>query len=275
MRKSKMLTLLAVAGYTYFLICLGMFFMQEKLLFHPGQGGPSPKSCNLEEVEELTIKTADGLNIALWHAASTKKNYPTLIYFHGNAGSLCDRPYKFRYFLDAGFGLLAVSYRGYGKSEGSPSENGIYLDAEATLHYARDVLKLQNRHIILYGESLGTGVAIEMATRMTPAMLVLEAPYTSIADRSSELYPYLPVNLLLKHRFDSIRKIGQVKTPLLIFHGERDSIVPVTHGRRILAAANEPKKAVFFKDNGHTDFDFSEITILMQDFAREHKLIVD
>jgi fermentation-respiration switch protein FrsA (DUF1100 family) len=159
----------------------------------------------------------------------------------------------FRALTNAGFGLLAIDYRGYGASGGSPSEEGFYLDARAAMDYAVSKLHLPLNRIVLYGESIGTGVAVEMATEYPAAAIVLQSPYTSIEALAKTRFPWLPVHFLLIDRFDSLSKISHVHMPLLLLHGETDTIVPVEYGRSLFAHANEPKQAVYFPARGHND----------------------
>lgn len=255
----------------YGVIVLTLFLAQRRLVFQPSVITNYPMDSNIIGVKTVDIHTADDLTLQSWYHPP-EPDYPVIVYFHGNAGNLMDRAARYRMFMEKGFGLFALSYRGYGGNPGAPSELGLYEDARAALHYVREQ-GIPNEKIILYGESLGTGVAIQMATEFEPGMLVLEAPFTSVADRGQELYPIIPVKLLIKDRFDSLSKIDEIKVPLLLFHGEKDAVIPVAQGRTLFEAANEPKKGVFFKDNGHTDFDIAEIGILVEEQAREHGLI--
>ncbi len=222
-------------------------YMPSRNLEHPEKYGLS--------LQEVGFSTRDNVKIAAWFSPAQDAK-ETIIYFHGNLGNLGTfaRHEKFRAFMDKGFGVLAVSYRGYGKSEGSPGEAGFYHDARASLDWliARG---LPQGKMVLFGESLGTGVAVQMAIEYENIRaLVLEAPYTSVLARAKEIHWWLPVKHLLKDTFDSIGKIAGVKAPVLILHGELDRTIPVAHGRKLLAAANEPKKGVFFPHVHHIDF---------------------
>lgn len=256
----------------YAVVVATLFLMQKQLIFIPDRKTDiDALPPTLEDAEIITLQTEDGLTLRSWWMPPAE-DAPVLLYFHGNAGSLLDRTERYRRLRERGYGLLALSYRGYGGNPGSPSEQGLYADARAALAYIR-TQGMSDSRIILYGESLGTGVAVQLATEMMPGLIVLEAPYTSVAARGQELYPFIPVKLLIQHRFDSLRKISQVKAPLLLFHGERDTVIPVHMGRTLFEAANEPKKAMFFKDNGHNDFDLYETILVLEAFAKEHGVI--
>ena len=167
---------------------------------------------------------------------------PVVIYFQGNAGGLNLRADRFRWLTGDGFGLFALSYRGYGGSTGKPTEAGMLLDAAAAYEFAAAVYPA--RRIVVWGESLGTGVAVALAATKPIGRLVLEAPFTSAADVGARVYWFLPVRLLMKDPFRSDQRIGQVTAPLLVVHGERDQVVPIALGERLFALANEPKRFV-------------------------------
>ncbi|MDE3059900.1 MAG: alpha/beta hydrolase [Pseudomonadota bacterium] len=250
--KKYMLTIFIVLLSLYGLLLAFLYLSQRQMIYHPDKTIATPEQYGLQGFSEQFISSG-GERLQLWyHPAPAGR--PTVVYYHGNASNLGDRAGIYAALAGQGFGVLALSYRGYGKSSGSPSEQGLYADARAAIAF----LATQNippANIILYGESLGTGVAVQMATEYPVALLVLQAPYTSVAGRAAEMYPYVPVRLLMKDTFDSIDKIGRVRSPLLIFHGELDTVIPVHHGRALLAAANPPKEAIFFPGNAHNDFD--------------------
>jgi fermentation-respiration switch protein FrsA (DUF1100 family) len=153
---------------------------------------------------------------------------------------------------DIGVNLFAFDYRGFGDSEGSPSEQGVYADAEAAYHFLRDSLRVPAEQIVLFGHSLGSGVATELATRVASAALVVEGAYTAVTDRGGELYPWLPVRYIMRNHFASIDKIGRVTVPKLFLHSPEDDVIPFAHGQRLFAAAAEPKRFVSVR-GGHMD----------------------
>lgn len=267
-----MLNFLIFGLVVYVGLLLGLYVLQRHLIYHPERAMGAPSNYDFATAETFTVQTEDNIPIAVWHHAA-REGYPTLVYFHGNAGHLGMRAFKLKAFADIGLGVIAVSYRGYGDSGGKPTEEGLYHDARAAIRFAHDTLKIPFGHLILYGESLGSGVAVHAATEFAVGALVLEAPYTSVADRSAELYPFVPARLMVKDKFESLRKISKVRCPLLILHGEKDVVIPVRHGRVLLEQANEPKKGVFYPAIGHADFDALELAQQVLAFAQAHELV--
>ena len=251
----------------YVAMVAAMAVFQRKLLYLPDTIIASPEQYGLYGFTDGFIKTAEGFSIQTWYKPA-KPNMPTVIYFHGNASHLGNRAGIYSALAENGFGVLAVSYRGYGKSEGSPSEQGLYADGRAAISFITEQQKIQLSKVILFGESLGSGVAVQMATEYKIGGLVLQAPYTSIVGRAAEIYWFAPVKFIMLDKFDSLSKIGKVQAPLLIFHGEEDQTIPIAHGKAMLAAANEPKHAVFFPEVEHNNFDSDLIAKCVLEFAR-------
>lgn len=263
-----LLTLLVLYGA----LVAFLYTYQRNLIYLPDKNIGHPLEYGLDTFEEIFVTTADDVPIQLWyHDAS--KGFPTVIYFHGNASHMGNRTGIYAALAEQGFGVLGVSYRGYGKSGGSPSEYGLYNDARAAIGFLKKQKFIHTEHMILYGESLGTGVAVQMATEYPIGMLVLEAPYTAVAARAAEIYFYIPVKLLIQDKFDTLSKIARVKAPMLLFHGERDTTIPVAHGQAVLSAATCRKKAFFFPEVNHNDFDSRLISSHVLDFAKEINLI--
>jgi fermentation-respiration switch protein FrsA (DUF1100 family) len=179
-----------------------------------------------------------------------------LLYFHGNGGHIGYRRYRLSRFAAAGYGILIPEYRGYGGNEGRPSESAFFADSDVAMAFLEKE-GLSPDRIVVYGESLGTGVATRVASEHQVAALVLEAPYTSITAMAGTQFPYLPVSLMLKDRFDSLSRIAKVRAPILVMQGGRDQVVPPVLGRELFAAAPEPKEFWSTPDGGHDDlFDF-------------------
>ncbi len=241
-----------MAGYLY--------FNQRNILYLPEKALKSPMEYGLTGFEEIKLRTSDAFALVAWYSPPVLDK-PTIVYFHGNAGHIGDRSTKLAHFQKEGWGIMAVSYRGYGNSEGTPSETGLFEDARTGLNYIIKSRNIPVEKVALYGESLGSGVAVQMATEF-PGLkaVILEAPYTSVADRAAELYPYIPARTLLKDHFNSLEKIRNVKAPVMIIHGTEDLTIPVHHGQAIFGHANEPKKAYFLPGIGHTDFNVEVIT---------------
>ena len=240
----------ACAGYA--LLTGVMFLAQRRMMYYPDTGAPSLELANLPDMATVTLDTADGLELLAWHRPPARGDRPTLVYLHGNAGHIGHRGGKVRPYLDAGYGVLLVSWRGYGGNPGNPTEEGFYHDARAALDFLAGA-GVPAERIVVYGESIGSGPAVQVATERNVGALVLEAPLTSAADVAQRHYWYLPARYLVLDRYDSKAKIGRVAAPLFIVHGERDRVVPVDIGRALLAAANEPKDARFFPNADHND----------------------
>lgn len=241
--------LLLIGAAAYLIILLYMYLQQRSLQYFPSRDGPPPQALGLSGVSEEEVQTPDGETIVLWHAEA-KPGMPTILFFHGNGGELSGRHERMAFYQSQGFGALFVSYRGYGASTGSISERGFITDALAAHEFllTRGVAPEQ---IALVGESLGTGVAVQLAAQRPVGALALEAPFTAAVDVAAEVYPWLPVRWLMKDQFISRDVIGRVKVPLLILHGDADRVIPVEHGKRLFAMANEPKELVILPGEGH------------------------
>jgi len=254
-----LMTYLGIAVGVYVVLVLAMYTGQRKLMYHPDASMGTPASHGIAEVVPIRLPSSDGLTITSWfRAAGTNK--PIIVYFHGNAGHIGDRGSKVRAYVDAGYGILLVGYRGYGGNPGSPTEQGLYDDASTALNFLTRT-GIAPDHWVLYGESLGSGVAVEMAYRsadtMPVAAVVLEAPFTSMADAAKSHYPFVPAKILLKDRYDSLSKIENVKSPVFIIHGNKDRTVPFALGQRLFDTAREPKTSVWVDGAGHNNlYDF-------------------
>lgn len=257
-----------VAAGTYGLIALFMFLQQRNLQYHPSNKGLTPSGLGLGGVSEEIIETPDGERLAAWHLVAEEVK-PTILFFHGNAGEIGDRADRLAYYRAQGFGALFVSYRGYGTSSGTISEQGFITDALAA-HDWLTKRSIMPEQIMLVGESLGTGVAVQLAAQRKVAAVALEAPYTSVADVAASIYWWLPVRLLLKDTFHSRDHIGRIGVPVLIQHGDQDGIIPVDHGHRLFAMANEPKELVIIPGMGHEAIQHPEVWERALGFFRKH-----
>jgi hypothetical protein len=234
-----MLIALAVCAALYAAVFVGLFVGQRKILFRCDAAEVDPATLGLK-AEALRLKTEDGENLLAWHMAPTPGR-PLILYFHGNAGGLDLRVERFRAMAKAGMGLLAIEYRGYASSTGSPSERGLKLDGEAA--YAAAIASgVAPQRIVALGESLGSGVAVALAARHKVGALVLDSPYSSIADVAAAAYWFVPVRALLRDPFRNDLLIGSVKAPTLIVHGTKDRVVPIRFGEKLFALANPPKE---------------------------------
>lgn len=245
-------TLGAVAG-GYLLLMGGMAMFQRDMIYHPAMLSMLPAEAGLPEMVPVAVRTEDGLHLTGWYGPPRDPRAPTLLFFHGNAGTIAHRAHKARAMLDAGLGVFLAEYRGFGGNPGKPSEAGLYQDARAALHWLLE-RGLPASRIVLYGESLGTGVAIQMATEIENLMaVVLEAPYTRLPELAPAIVPPGVASMLMVDIYDSRAKLPLVGAPLLIIHGEQDGVVPVAMGRELLAAAPGEKEGFFFPQAGHND----------------------
>jgi uncharacterized protein len=237
----------------YALFTAAIYFAQRRMMYFPATFLPTPQEAGLKTAETVDLQTSDGLKLVAWYVPATRAStLKTIIYFHGNAGNIAGRIFRIRQYLDAGFGVLLVEYRGYGGNPGNPTEQGLYKDGRAAMDWLADK-GIPAEQTVLFGESLGSGVAVQLATEYRTGALVLEAPYTSTVDVAAGAYWFLPVRLMMKDRFDSLDKITRINTPLLVMHGEHDRTIPVAHGRRLLSAARDPRRGVFVDRAGHND----------------------
>src|SRR5712671_2718727 len=247
----KWLLIVVSVGYVGGLAAL--FLLQRSVLFPiPQVFRVAPAAAGFAQAEEHVLTTADGEKVIVWHIPA-KPGHPVILYFHGNGDFLAGFFGRFRDLIADGTGIVALSYRGYAGSSGQPSERGLLLDAAAA--YAFSTTRYGADRIVVWGFSLGTGVAVALAAEQPIGKLILEAPYTSTVDVAASAFPIFPVRLVMKDPFHSDRRIARVRAPLLMMHGARDPTVPIIFGERLFALANEPKKFVRFDGGGHNDLD--------------------
>jgi fermentation-respiration switch protein FrsA (DUF1100 family) len=202
--------------------------------------------------DDVSFTAEDGVRLHGWFVPGDGD--VTWLWFHGNAGNISYRLENLRLLHDElGVNVFLFDYRGYGRSEGTPSEEGTYRDGEAALAYVLSRPDVDSQRIVYFGRSLGAGVAVELAIRRPPCALILESPVPSVADLARHHYPFLPVGGLVRTKYDSLSKIGDVRVPLLVLHGDRDEIVPFDGGQRLFEAANEPKRFYTIEGAGHND----------------------
>lgn len=250
------MTALLAAVVVLYLGVLGLLFLyQRSILFVPNVQRPELAEAGLAGVmEQVQSTTEDGLDLLAWYRPPAGNPTSVLVHFHGNAGHIGHRGERVRPYIDAGLGVLLVEYRGYGGNGGRPSEQGLYADARAAFAFLRE-RGIGPERLIVYGESLGTAVAVQMAVETGCAALVLEAPFTSIGAVAQSRYWMFPVRQLVLDKFDSLAKIGRLRCPLFVMHGERDRVVPIQFGRALFEAAPAPKEAKWFPDGNHVNFD--------------------
>lgn len=243
--------LLLAVGAVYLALLAYLWATQRNHVFHPAPGPLDlAQSAVASYMRSITI-TSDGLPLTAWYAPA-KPGQRTIVYFHGNAGHLADRDRRVLPYLERGFGVLLVGYRGYGGNPGTPTEPGLYADARAELDWLA-AQGIAGDATILYGESLGAAVAVQMATERRFAAVVLEAPFASIVLSAQARFPMFAFDWLLKDKFANVDKIGNVHVPLFIIHGARDRVTAQKFGRMVYERANQPKSAAWLPDAGHGD----------------------
>ncbi len=261
----KWLLIVVVLGYGGLLAL--MYVFQRSLIYFPDPTRTSPAAAGLPQAEEITLTSSDGETLVAWYVPP-RGTKPVVIYFQGNAEGLAERVGRFTWLTADGTGLLALCYRGYCGSTGKPSESGLIRDAMAAYDFVR--ARFPARRIVLFGELLGTGVAVALAAEREIGALILDAPYTSIADVGAAAYPFAPVRWLLKDSFRSDQRIARVKAPLLMLHGARDNIVPIAFGEKLFSLANQPKHMVRFPLGGHVNLDDYGAAKVVNEFLSAH-----
>lgn len=247
MRK-RLMTILGtlVCGYGFLLAI--MFLTQRSFLYYPS----AQMEALAEGVRQVQTRTADGLELTHWYRPAQEVGAPIIVVFQGNAGNLSHRVPKFSSLSSKGYGLLLAGYRGYGGNPGKPSQDGLLADARSLLAWAA-AEGIRPERIVLYGESLGSGVAVQLATERPVAGVLLEAPYSSVAEVAQHHYWYLPAKWLILDKWDSLSRIGGIGAPLLVLHGAQDRVIPPQFGRRLFEAAAHPKDLLLEPRAGHND----------------------
>jgi len=254
----------------YVVLVGAVFVMQRSLLYPASRQAPDLAASGRPEMVEVVTRTADGLELLHWYRPPRGPGQPVLVVFHGNAGHIGDRVPKLDALFDAGFGILLSGYRGYGGNPGHPTEADLTADARLLLDWLAGQ-GIAPERTVLYGESLGTGIAVKMAGERPVGAIVLESPYTSIAELAQVHYWYLPAWWLVLDKWRSQEVIERVGAPLLVVHGARDRTVPLRYGRRLFAAAPEPKEILIVEDAAHNDlYAFPQVPSGVIDFLRRH-----
>ena len=233
----------------YASVLILLFIFQRNLMYHPEENNYFGDKLEVE-IEKVKIKTADNIDLLGWLHKKDLNKFKTIVYFHGNAGKLENRIHKLNHFKNMDVNFLIISWRGFSGNSGKPSEEGLYKDGKSTINWLKK-MGIVDKDIILYGESLGTGVATEIAQNNNFAGLILETPFTSMIEAAKNFYPYIPVSLLLKDKYDNQNKIKNINIPVLVMHGEVDQIVPFWMGEKIYEIANQPKYSHFTKFDDH------------------------
>ena len=249
-----LLRFLVVVLLAYLAVCLLVALLQRRMIYFPVaalDGDPRGRGLAFEE---LAPTTADGVRLHGWWLPREDAR-GVLLFLHGNAGNVSHRLDSARAFLDMGLSVALVDYRGYGRSAGSPSEEGLYRDARAAYRHLVEERGVDPRRLVLYGESLGGAVALDLARDHAVGAVITEGTPASLVELGAELYPWLPVRLLQRERYESLSKVGQLSAPLLVIHSPQDEIVPFAHARRLLDAS--PADKLFLEtEGGHNDGGF-------------------
>lgn len=248
----RMLTSLIFILVTCWLLLVVLIYgFQSKFIYYPHKSITiTPASVNLA-YEDIYIQSDNNTSIHGWFIPH-KNARATLLFFHGNAGNISHRLDSLKIFHDLGLSVFIIDYQGYGQSEGVPSEQGTYRDAQAAWNYLITQRNLKPADIIIFGRSLGAAVAIWLAHKNTPTSLIIESAFTSIIDMGKHIYPYLPVQWLARIHYPNIDRIAAVNCPILVMHSGDDEIIPYTFGQQLFQAASVPKD-FFQMSGGHND----------------------
>ncbi|MHC4716284.1 MAG: alpha/beta hydrolase, partial [Planctomycetota bacterium] len=236
----SVLRFLRAAAVAYGVVVPVVWIFQSRLVYFPNRKVRITPGDFGVEFEEVTFPAADGTKLSAWFLP-VRKPKGVVLFCHGNAGNMSHRMDSLAIFRRMGYSVLIFDYRGYGRSEGSPSEEGTYQDARAAWDYLVTTRRADPRGIVLFGRSLGGAVAAKLATEESPAGLILESTFTSINDLGAQRYWFLPVRLLSRFRYQTLGLIGRVNCPLLVVHSREDELIPFDHGRALFEAAGEPR----------------------------------
>jgi len=248
-----LIALIAVWGWQ----TLNLFLNQDGLLYHPDAAWQTTPADSGLDYEDVTFVSADGLRLSAWWVKAPDAR-GTVLLCHGNAGNISHRLDETHVYQSLGFNVLVFDYRGYGKSQGKPSEAGTYADAEAAWRYLVEERRVLPSDIVLCGRSLGAAIAVKLAADHRPRALVIESGFTSLADLASELYPWFPVRQLLKFRYETLNALKEVRSPVLLVHSRQDKLVPFHHGQTLYAAARPPKKFLEISGPHNEGYQLSE-----------------
>jgi len=243
------LFLISLVVLVYLFATIGLYIYQRSLLYHPTENNYYGDKLTVN-IKEVKILTDDNIDLLAWYHNKDINKFKTILYLHGNAGSLENRIHKINHFENMTINFLLLSWRGFSGNKGQPTEQGLYQDARSAVNWLIKQGVIEE-NIIIYGESLGTGVATEIAQDRNFAGVILESPFTSMVAAGKSKYPIFPIRLLLKDRYESDKKIKNINSPVLIMHGEEDKIVPFWMGEKMFKLANEPKYSYFSKYDDH------------------------
>jgi fermentation-respiration switch protein FrsA (DUF1100 family) len=243
-----------------------MYVFQRNFLYHPDKNNYLRSEKLNADTKEIFVPSTEGIALKAWFYKNPQNKY-TVLFFHGNAGGLGNRIYKLNELKNLNLNYLIISWRGFSGNKGSPTEQGLYSDARSALEWL-EKNNISKNKIILYGESLGTGVAVEVSQNQKFAGIILESPYTSIVDAAKIYYPYLPVDLILKDKYLSLKKIKNINSPILIMHGGADIIIPIAMGKKLFDEVQSKKYGYFPQFDRHMMTYNSELKLELQKFIK-------
>ncbi|MBA3238558.1 MAG: alpha/beta hydrolase [Parachlamydiaceae bacterium] len=238
----------------FLVLLLAIYFLQRHLIYFPEQDVPSPLESGVPEMQTINLHTDDGLKLTAWYSPPAQPERATILYLHGNAGHIGYRSMLIRSYLNDGYGVLLLTYRGFSGNPGTPSEVGLYKDARAGIQFLH-MQGISDECLVCFGESLGGAVAIQMATEYDVGALILQSPFTSLSDIGQYHYPFFPVKWLIKDKYASIEKINLIQCPVLVILAKNDNIVPPAMSRRLFEAILAPKKLLVIPGKGHNSLD--------------------
>ncbi|MEI8065141.1 MAG: alpha/beta hydrolase [Pseudomonadota bacterium] len=250
----------------YVSVCTYMYVFQRNFLYHPDKNNYLRSEKLNADTKEISVPSTEGIALKAWFYKNPQNKY-TVLFFHGNAGGLGNRIYKLNELKNLNLNYLIISWRGFSGNKGSPTEQGLYSDARSALKWL-EKNNISKSKIILYGESLGTGVAVEVGQNQKFAGIILESPYTSIVDAAKIYYPYLPVDLILKDKYLSLKKIKNINSPTLIMHGGADIIIPIAMGKKLFDEVQSKKYGYFPQFDRHMMTYNSELKLELQKFIK-------
>ena len=239
----------------YIFLGLSLYLLQRKILFNTSGLPRDPSHYGLEAVKKIQILTSDGISLLSWYVKGKKT--PLLVYFQGNSFDIGERAYRIKRYIDQNWAVLLVAWRGFSGNIGNPTEKNLYIDGEAAIKWIIENTNYQFKDLVIYGESLGSGIAVELGRKYEFASIILEASFTSVADIAQQRYRIFPTKFLIKDKFNNLEKINKLKSPLLIISGKKDEIVPHIHSQILFQEAKVVKESVFIDEAMHNNlYDF-------------------
>jgi len=251
-----LMSALRIGVAAYLGLTLLVLLRQSSYVYYPDRAVSLTPAALGMAFESVALRTEDGETLSAWYVPAGKpplrEPAPALLYCHGNAGDIGDRVYSVKTFHDMGLDVLVFDYRGYGESSGRPSEKGTYADASAAWQWLSGEKGFAASNVVVFGRSMGGAVAAELARRVRPGVLALDSTFTSAPDMARRMFPYLPVGLLCRYRYDALRHVREAGCPVIVSHSANDEMVPFAHGQRLYDAAAQPKLLIRFR-GGHND----------------------